>query len=569
MGERWYQAEGRCGIQAKWDDGHRIVMYIAPTGAGKTYLFTNIGRRNRGTTLYAAHRSELVSQMSLALNFWGVEHSIIAPRDVIKWIVALHYKYHGQSSYRPYSNHYVTSIQTLHKQRMKWAPLLATVTMFVLDEGHHVLRDNIYGQVVAMMPNARGLLASATCIRADGRGLGRHADGVIDAVVVGPSMRTVIDDGYLVDYLVKSVPSDLRRENIPITAKGDYSTPRLTMAARESHIVGDIVEHYMEFARGLLGVTFVTDAQTGMDVAAKFNKAEVPAEFISHKTPGPKRYAMMEAYMAGELRQLVNIDLFGEGFDCPQMECCFFGRPSLSYPLIVQQFGRPLRVSWPDDLSPFDMETAAGRKAAIAVSKKPYAKLFDHVGNYLDSAHGLPDKRNIWTLDSRDRKQKVDPDAIPVRVCGQPLCQAVFERILPLCPYCGWKPELSTGGRRGPDEVDGKLCDLDPDTQRRLEIEAERAVQNPEAYRRELIAKRCPSVALERNIRRHRQRIAYQEALRPALAMYSKQCRALGMPDNEAQQRFYYKFGIDMLSAQSLPLRETKTLLERVVMEGL
>ncbi len=569
MGERRYQAEGRCGINARWDEGHRIIMYIAPTGAGKTYLFTNIGRSNVGSTLYAAHRSELVSQMSLALNFWGVEHSIIAPKDVVKWIVALHYKYHKRSHYRPYSNHYVSSIQTLHRQRMRWASLLSTITLFVLDDGHHVLRDNIYGQVAAMMPNARGLLTSATCIRADGRGLGRHADGIIDAVVVGPSMRTVIDDGYLTDCLVKSVPSDLRKDDIPITAKGDYSTPRLTMAARESHIVGDIVDHYMEFARGLLGVTFVTDAQTGIDVAAKYNKAGIPAEFISHKTPGPKRYAMMEAYMSRQLLQLVNIDLFGEGFDCPEMQVCSYGRPSQSYPLVVQQFGRPLRPMWPADLTPFDMDTAAGRKAAIAMSDKPYARLFDHVGNYLDTAHGLPFNRNIWSLDARDRKQKVDPDAIPVRVCGQPLCQAVFERIMPACPYCGWKPEISTGGRRGPEEVDGKLCDLDPDSRARLKAAAEMAVSNPDAYRRELIAKRCPPIAIERNVRRHQQRVAYQEALRPAIGMYSKKCRAMGMPETEAQQRFYYKFGVDMLSAQSLPLRETRTLLERVVMEGL
>lgn len=569
MGERWYQAEGRCGIDAKWDDGHSIVMYIAPTGAGKTYLFTNIGRRNKGNTLYAAHRSELVSQMSLALNMWGVEHSIIAPAHVVKWIVKLHYKYHKRSHYRPSSNHYVTSIQTLHKQRHLHAPLLRTITMFVLDEGHHVLRDNIYGQVISMMPNARGLLASATCIRADGRGLGRHADGVVDAVVVGPPMRTIIDDGFLTDYLVKSVPSDLYTDDIKITPKGDFSTPQLTLASRKSRIVGDIVEHYMEYARGDLGVTFVTDAQTGVDVAARYNNAGIPAEFISHKTPGDKRHAMMEAYARKELLQLVNIDLFGEGYDMPAMLCCSYGRPSQSYPLVVQQFGRPLRPLWPADLTPFDMDTAEGRKAAIASSEKPYAKMFDHVGNYLHTAHGLPDKRNIWTLDRRDGRRTADPDAIPVRVCGEPMCQAVFERIMPRCPYCGWTPPVVDGARNGPEEVDGRLCDIDPEAAARLKQAAALAVQSPAAYRRELIAKRCPPVAIERNVRRHNDRVAYQEALRPVMDIFVKQRQVQGMADSEIQQRFYYKFGIDMLSAQSLPLRETRTLVERVVMEGL
>lgn len=432
-----------------------------------------------------------------------------------------------------------------------------------------MLRDNIYGQVVAMMPRARGLLASATCIRADGKGLGSHADGVIDAVVVGPPMRTIIEDGFLTDYLVKSLPSDLRREDIRVTAKGDYSGPQLTMAARKSHIVGDIVDHYMEYARGLLGVTFVTDAQTGLSVSARYNKAGIPAEFVSHKTPGGKRYAIMDAYARREVLQLVNIELFGEGYDCPAMQVCSYGRPTQSYPFAVQNFGRPLRPLWPSDCSIYDMETAAGRRAAIAASDKPHAILLDHVGNYLDSAHGLPDRRNIWTLDARDRKQAADPDAIPVTVCGEPLCQAVYERILPACPYCGWVPPVTTRGARSPEEVDGRLCDLDPDALTRLRLAAEQAVQNPAAYRMELMAKRCPAVAIERNVRLHEKRTAYQEALRPVMDMYMIQQRALGRDDTEARQRFYYKFGVDMLSAQSLPLRESRVLLERVVMEGL
>lgn len=569
MGERWYQADGRREINQKWRDGHNVVMYIAPTGAGKTYVFTNIGRRNVGGTLYAAHRHELVGQMSLALNQWGVEHSIIASPGTVKWIVELHHKYHKRSFYRPYSNHYVSSIQTLHRQRDKWASLLSTITMFVMDEGHHVLRDNIYGQVIAMMPKARGLLTTATCIRADGRGLGRHADGVVDAVVVGPPMRTVIDDGFLTDALVKSLPSNLRTDNIPITPKGDYSRPKLTLAARESRIVGDIVDTYMEYARGLLGMTFVTDAFTGLCTAEKFIKAGIPAQFVHHRMPGPKRYAINAAFERREILQLINIDLYGEGFDAPAIQACSYARPSLSYPVVRQQFGRPLRPLWPADLYMFDMDTREGRKAAIASSDKPYALMFDHVGNYLDTAHGLPTRHNVWTLDARSRKQKPDPDAIPVTVCGEPLCQAIFERILPACPYCGWYPPESTRQRGGPKQVEGRLCDLDPDSRARLEAEAEAAVLNPNAYRMELHKKRCPQVAVERNVRLHRERVAYQEALRPAMEMYVKQCRAQAMPDSEAQQRFYYKFGIDMLSAQSLPLRETRQLLERVVMEGI
>jgi hypothetical protein len=63
----------------------------------------------------------------------------------------------------------------------------------VRDEGHHVLRDNEWGRASALSPNARGLFPTATALRTDGRGLGRHLDGLTDRLVLAPSMRDLID----------------------------------------------------------------------------------------------------------------------------------------------------------------------------------------------------------------------------------------------------------------------------------------------------------------------------------------------------------------------------------------
>lgn len=571
MGERWYQREGREGIQNKWDSGKRVVMYLAPTGAGKTFLFTNIGKENKGNTLFAAHRSELVCQISLALNMWGVPHTIIAPKSVIKWIVSIHWKKHKRSHYLPTSNHYVTSIQTLNARLEYYRPLLESLTMAIMDEGHHVLESNIYGKVLKCAKKANILLATATGIRSDGKGLGSHADGLVDDVVVGPSMRTIIEDGYLTDYLIKSVPSDIDTDGINITAKGDYSMPKLAKAAQRSHIVGDVVDTYMEFTRGMLGATFVTDEDTGLKIAGKFNQYGIPAEFISHKTPNKKRQVLLDAYEERKILQLVNIDLFGEGFDMPSMQVCSYARPSQSYPLVTQHFGRPLRPMWPVDLGMFDMDTTSGRLAAIASGEKPYARLFDHVGNYLDSKHGLPDKKLIWTLDRREKRQDLDPDVIPTRRCDNPMCNNVYERTEPKCPECGTAPKkvVGKGGRCGPEEIDGRLCDLDPDSQARLERAAAMAVQNPDAYRRELVARGCPSIGVERNVRRHEERMEYQSALRGIMNIWRSQGEMQGWSSTESQQRFYYKFGIDMLSAQSLNLADTKRLVDRLIMEGI
>ena len=85
----------------------------------------------------------------------------------------------------------------------------------------------------------------------------------------------------------------------------------------EKQIVGDIVQHYLRIASGKLGVTFVPDIKTAEDVAKQYNDGGVPAEVVSSKTPDVDRIHVLRRFKNRELLQLVNVDLFGEGFDLP------------------------------------------------------------------------------------------------------------------------------------------------------------------------------------------------------------------------------------------------------------
>ena len=51
------------------------------------------------------------------------------------------------------------------------------VRLMVQDEAHHVLKSNKWGTAAEMFPNARGLLPTATPLRADGKGLGGMRTG--------------------------------------------------------------------------------------------------------------------------------------------------------------------------------------------------------------------------------------------------------------------------------------------------------------------------------------------------------------------------------------------------------
>ncbi|MEX5385604.1 helicase-related protein, partial [Cronobacter muytjensii] len=151
------------------------------------------------------------------------------------------------------------------------------------------------------------------------KGLGAHADGVFDTMVEGPSMRELIELGYLTDYDIYAPESDYHRPTV-VGNSGDYTRDGMRAAAKQSKIVGDVVASYLKFASGKLGVTFVPDLETAAEMAAQFNAAGIPAEVVSSESTDEERISALRRFENRQLLQLVNVDLFGEGFDLPAIE---------------------------------------------------------------------------------------------------------------------------------------------------------------------------------------------------------------------------------------------------------
>jgi len=556
---RPYQQYVADEVPRLWDAGQRNVLVVLPTGGGKTVVFSDImdAMRASGPSCAIAHRQELVGQMSLALARCRVVHRIIAPKAAIKRIVAMQVAELGSSFYDPGASCAVAGVDTIIRRHDELAAWLATIRLWVIDEAHHLLRKNKWGKAVEMFPNAFGLGVTATPVRADGNGLGRHADGEFDAMVVGPTMRELINDGWLTDYRIFAPQSDVDLSQVSIGSTGDFSQPQLKKAIRKSHIVGDVVDHYQRIAPGKLGVVFASDVETATDIAAQFNRAGVPAEAVSAKTPDPVRATIMARFKRRELQVLVNVDLFGEGFDLPAIEVVSMARPTESFALYAQQFGRALRLML--DGTPPD--TAEARRAAIAASSKPRAIIIDHVGNVV--RHGLPDAAREWSLDRREKRARGSADDVmPIRSCLNVECMQVYERFHPVCPFCGFKPEPAA--RTAPEFVDGDLTELDAETLARMRGEVLRVDMPVEDYRAELAAKGCPLIGQARHAKRHKERQNTQEALRASIAWWAGGQRVHGRSDAESYRRFYHAFGIDVLSAQALDHEPAMALLERV-----
>jgi superfamily II DNA or RNA helicase len=525
-------------IYAGWNSGHRNMLAVLPTGGGKSVIVSEIASKRHqlgATQCIFAHRNELVGQMSLHIARRGIKHRVIASRTAIASVTAEHRaEFNGYSFINPDSNCTVASVDTVLARADDLAAWARQVDDWTIDEAHHVLKGNKWGRVVAMFPNANGLGVTASPARADGMGLGSHADGVFDEMVIGPDMRALINMGALCDYEIAIPESDFQIRDDDLAPSGDWSTARMREASKKSHIVGDVVKEYIARAYGKRGICFATDVETAGEIAQRFIDIGIPAVAISAKTPADLRNEYIRWFRHGSIWMLVNVDLFGEGFDVPAVEVVIMARPTASLAVYLQQFGRALRV----------------------LMGKAYGLVIDHVSNW--KRHGFPDKPHYWTLDRRDKraKRERDPDEIELTACRS--CSRPYERCLVCCPYCGAVPPLPDPSARTVETVDGDLMLLSAAMIAKMRAATE--LESPASVAQRVSNGPGGRMAGVHHMNNQIERYGAQQRLKDAIAQWAGCERHKGRDDGQSYRRFYLTTGVDVLSALALP---------RVDMEGL
>lgn len=396
MNLRDYQQRAVDDIREAFRAGHKRVLYTAPTGSGKTVMFTYIARHAaaRGKTVaIIVHRRELLLQTTARLD---QAHGVIAP---------------GYSA----TEHpiQVATVQTLARRDRGPFDLL------VIDEAHHATAAT-YLSVIERNPAAHVLGVTATPCRMTGRGL---AD-LFDTLILGPTVPDLTDAGYLAPCEVYA-PGVIDTAGIP-SRGGDYVTSALTLAADKPAITGNAIQHYKRLADGLPAIAFCVSVDHAEHVAADFRRAGYAARRVDGGTPQRDRDGAIAGLAHGDIDVLTSCDLISEGVDVPVVSCGIMLRPTRSLGLALQQMGRILRP-------------APNKRAAV---------ILDHAGNCLK--HGLPDEPRDWTLTDGARKRDGSGEC-PVRQC--PECFYVH-RPAGVCPQCG---HVYTPSPREIQEREGEL----------------------------------------------------------------------------------------------------------------
>jgi len=527
-------------------DAVRDVLGVLPTGGGKTVVFCSMVADHVGAAAIVVHRREIVRQISVTLAAFGVVHRVIGPRDEVGRIRRRHLKKFGRSFVDQQSLVGVVSVQTMTSKStaantitQRW---LAQVTFAVFDEGHHYVRSGLWGRAVDQFHRAKRLFVTGTPERADGKGLGAHAEGYAREMVLGPTPQWLIDNAFLSPFKYFCPDSDMDIADLALDSTGDVSVKERRKRAVASHIVGDVVRHYRQYADGLQTIVFAPDVETAEDMAAAFRLDGVKAVALSGKTDSGVRDRELDLFERCETQVLVNVDLFDEGFDVPAVVCVILARITASLGKYLQMVGRALRV----------------------MDGKEHAIVIDPVRNW-ERNRGLPSFPRRWTLDSRPKGDRVSPvDTIPQKICRG--CTQPYDAYYALCPYqsqpgCAIPPEPE--GRARPDQVDGDLFELDVAALNELYAAYAARNMTDEEYDGDLISRNVPAVGRGAARKRHRT-ARHRTAVLKELIGWWVGMQPAGRDLAEKQRRFYHRFRVDMATAMSLDANDTDALIATI-----
>ncbi|MCA9261656.1 MAG: DEAD/DEAH box helicase, partial [Planctomycetales bacterium] len=238
------------------------------------------------------------------------------------------------------------SIQSCYDKAADFGP----IDVVIIDEAHLVPESGggqyqtLFWKLAKINPYLRLLGLTATPYRTDTGPL-CTSKGLFNQLIYSIKTDELIRQGFLCRLVTKAASasvdaSGLRRRNGEFeqgeveALVGGEDTVRA--ACRELVEKTQDRRHVLVFSAGVAHGQKVAEtlgSEFGCDV-----------QFVHGKTPVVERDEACRRFVAGELKYLVNCDLFTTGFDAPNVDCVAVLRPTASQVLWTQIVGRGLRA---------------------------------------------------------------------------------------------------------------------------------------------------------------------------------------------------------------------------------
>ena len=308
-----------CSRVSEAFEHHRSVMVQMPTGTGKTMVLAELVKRvmmrDEGLKiLIVAHRRELIEQIKATIKRMKMDSRNIT----------------------------VESIQTISRRidALDFIPSLV-----VIDEAHHALAKT-YKMMWETWPDVKFLGLTATPCRLNGKGF----TDLFDVLVQSWDIPAFIKEKWLSTYDFVSIKADSRTQQLISSLKkrgadGDYQVKEMDAVLNKRPSIERLYNCVTEFARNRKGFVYAINIDHARSIAEYYQEQGVNAVAIDSHTPVKERERFISSFRSGGLQVLVNVDIFSEGFDCPDVEFIQLARPTLSLAKYLQMVGRGLRPS--------------------------------------------------------------------------------------------------------------------------------------------------------------------------------------------------------------------------------
>ena len=406
---------------------HQSVMVQMPTGTGKTVLLAeevkseerrakevkSEERRVKNPCVWiVVHRRELVEQIKETLN---ATHNVECEMLNVNESKPLDSSFFTLHSSLPQDSSLTTRVFSIQWLSKHYHELEEKPSLIIIDEAHHAVAKT-YKEVMDAYPEARKLGLTATPCRLNRRGF----TDLFDVLLQSWSVKKFIADGWLSMYDYMSIREDsddwcivksLRKRG----ADGDFSLREMSEKLNVQPSIERLCDTILRYAPDKKGITYAIDIAHAERIAQYYREHGLNAVAISSKTPPEERKQLIEWFrntncheierdsntnyhelstncrqfktqnskiqnrlcrqfktQNSKLKILITVDLFGEGFDCPDVEFIQLARPTLSLAKYLQQVGRGMRV----------------------FEGKKYCLILDNVGLY--RLFGLPSDDRDW-----------------------------------------------------------------------------------------------------------------------------------------------------------------------------
>ena len=358
---RQYQQECKTNIYNAWyvNNVNRVMLQM-PTATGKTRVFTSIIKDHISSShqvsfLVLVHRNELVQQTCEHLKKYKIPHG----------------KIDSENNYIDGNTPvYVAMVQTLVNRVDKLSEI--NFDYIIIDEAHHTLADS-YKSIIKRYNQAKILGLTATPYRLNGEGFTKE----YDLLLTSKTVQQFISEGYLSKFHYVSIKNNspiysLLNSITETNISGDYSESAMMRCMARDSIRAGIVESYFQFAKGKKGIIYTINKDHNKQIVKKYQERGIRAVGIDSSTPSTQREQYIREFKEGTIDIICNVNIFSEGFDCPDVEFIQLARPTLSLSMFLQQVGRGLRIT----------------------ENKQSVIILDNVGLY--HRFGLPNREHNW-----------------------------------------------------------------------------------------------------------------------------------------------------------------------------